>query len=498
PSIRHRAPRSITPSHPASLPTAHRNSRRASRTRSTAAAAGAGGARRPVTAIRRFPATRSDRSMATSTPSPPWADMPPELACLVLRHLPARVDRIRFAAVCPEWRAVAREARLPPPLPLLVLKDGTFYSVPTSEPLRFPYHTEDFTTACDNWLLVSRNSHLLLVDPFSGATMTLPAPCRAGGDGDYSDSSEDTVARTTMRRRRARYQSDDSYSDDEGTMSLPARYRVRYQSDDSDSDEDDASDNSDVSETNFTIIKLIVCSPHLVAALFSSNGCCRIAVCRPGASLWSVLWNRTFGITDIAFYQGKLYVVDDDESLLAVHIVVDDSTGNPRVARFVQVINNSPYLILNRMVYLVKSRGSLLMVCRRNHVAHRESEIHTYAGLYEPELVAFEADFGQSQWVEVTTLRDDQALFLGPCSRDVCMLKCDMTENRVWFLDDYKNYQGWGYCYDDMKDSSTARDCSMKKSKLSTPLPMISWKGCRGAGAAWLFPTHSFSFRSYR
>ncbi|GJN25696.1 hypothetical protein PR202_gb13559 [Eleusine coracana subsp. coracana] len=429
--------------------------------------------------------------MATTTPLRSWADIPPELAGLVLGHLRTRVDRIRFAAVCPEWRAAAREARLPPLAPLLALKDGTFYNVPNSKPFRFPCRSEGFTMASDNWLLIPRRSYLLLLDPFTGATMTLPTPGSVhdiGGDSDssedYDDSDEDGNDPDESDNGLDEYDDSDQTDNDhhEGDENC-----MDYHDD---SDEgDNGLDDSYAADTSFTIIKIIVCSPRLIAALFSSKGCCRIAVCRPGASLWSVAWNRSFRVTDMAFYKGRLYVIDDDdESLLAVDISID-AIGNPWVFRIVTVIDNPPYKTLMRTVYLVESHGSLMMVCRRNPPAYVESQIHTFVGLCEPELMAFEADFGRSRWAKVTTLQDDQVLFLGSCSKAVCMPQHDMLGNRLWFLDDYKNYQGWDYCYDGM-ESEYHGTWSWTDSKSCTPLPMISWKGYNGCdGAAWLFPS---------
>ncbi|KAK1698761.1 hypothetical protein QYE76_015458 [Lolium multiflorum] len=70
-------------------------------------------------------------------PPPSWSAIPLDLAVLVLRLLPAYVDRARFAAVCPQWRAATR-LPLPPPHPLLALNNGTFYSLPYTKPFRFP------------------------------------------------------------------------------------------------------------------------------------------------------------------------------------------------------------------------------------------------------------------------------------------------------------------------------------------------------------------------
>jgi hypothetical protein len=44
----------------------------------------------------------------------------------------------------------------------------------------------------------------------------------------------------------------------------------------------------------------------------------------------------------MAFYQGKLYALADDENLLVVNISQDSSTGNPQVSRIGQVIKGDP------------------------------------------------------------------------------------------------------------------------------------------------------------
>ncbi|CAO2149629.1 unnamed protein product [Urochloa humidicola] len=57
--------------------------------------------------------------MAGTPRSRQWADLPLELAGLVLGRLPTHVDRVRFGAVCPQWRSAAGQVQLPPPPPLL-------------------------------------------------------------------------------------------------------------------------------------------------------------------------------------------------------------------------------------------------------------------------------------------------------------------------------------------------------------------------------------------
>ncbi|CAO2146703.1 unnamed protein product [Urochloa humidicola] len=175
-----------------------------------------------------------------------WLGIPVEIAGLVLCRLHAHIDRVRFAVVCKQWRSAAQQVALPPPLPLLALKDGsgTFYSMPRGEPLRFLGCDDDILTVSGNWLVYNRLHCLLLVDPFSGATMTLPAPPIIYGpyDGDETD------------------------------------YNM-----------------------NFVLVKLIVCSPHLIAGLFKCGLDFWVAVCRPGDSSWSAE-KQPMWIFDIAFY----------------------------------------------------------------------------------------------------------------------------------------------------------------------------------------------------
>ncbi|CAO2151223.1 unnamed protein product [Urochloa humidicola] len=104
-----------------------------------------------------------------------WADIPVELVGLVLGRLPAHVDRVRFAAVCPQWRAAARQRNVPPPMPMLLLPDATVYSLPGSKPFHFPACT-GYTDTCGtgNWLVFSGEDGCFLRDPFTNETVTVP------------------------------------------------------------------------------------------------------------------------------------------------------------------------------------------------------------------------------------------------------------------------------------------------------------------------------------
>ncbi|KAL6653952.1 hypothetical protein ACP70R_007417 [Stipagrostis hirtigluma subsp. patula] len=388
--------------------------------------------------------------MAETAPCPPppsWSDIPPELAGLVLRRLPAYADRVRFAAVCPQWRAAARQGRLPPPLPLLVLPDGTAYSLPGSKSFRHPA-CAGYTDACGNWLFFSNEDGCFLRDPFLNATVTLPA------------------------------------------LSL---YRVRHVGDEPVGEADLA--RMEVEEgKKLNACKLMFCSPHLIAAIVILGRSTRIAVCQPGAaSWWSVSvdrWSPQF--VDLAFHQGKLYVLTSGVDILcAVDIIVDQNTGDPWVSQIRQVINGClacPYLLMNeflilKMCYLVELRGKLLAVCRKINFWWTEGRFPVVSS-EQNKFVVFEADFGQSQWVKVTTIGSDQVLFLRRrCCRSFCVSHNEMPGDRIFFMENDEEDHRWY----DKESSSSCSVYDMRDGKVSTPLPGISWE-CGTVLATWLFP----------
>jgi hypothetical protein len=265
----------------------------------------------------------------------PWSDIPWDLAGRLLRLLPAYVDRARFAAVCPQWRGAARQLLLPPPLPLLAVPDGTFYSIRYGKPFRFPgFDCTDFkAVACGSWLVFSHDDGCFLVDPFAGATVKLPSLSR------IQLCPSDAVSNTRIGQ--------------------PCITRMSL--------------NDDTKRT-LTLNKLILCSLNLVAATFGDGPICQILVCQPGASSWSVrAYDACRAYEDMALYQGKLYgLLAGAESLLVINISQNPSTGDPPVVQIEQVIDGDPdpsfeaWLPDNTMnikkLYLVESCGVLLMI----------------------------------------------------------------------------------------------------------------------------------------
>ncbi|CAN6363335.1 unnamed protein product [Urochloa humidicola] len=381
-----------------------------------------------------------------------WAEIPMELAGLVLSRLPAYVDRVRFAAVCPQWRAAARQGGLPPPMPMLLLPDATVYSLPGSKALQLPA-CAGYTDACGtgNWLVFSGEDSCFLRDPFTNDTVTVPALSRTRFQR-VGDESNDKAGRTWMEMCKGK---------------LPDAH------------------------------KIVFCSPHLIAAIFNyrSVEITRIAVCQPGASSWwSVLVNGPLFV-DIVFHQGKLYALGCSDTLFAVDISVDHSTGDPWVSQFQQVISSllstqmiflPDGVLILRGSYLVESHCAVLLVCR-------EIDLRLKAGNWDSIEVleaersrfeVYEANFGQSQWTKVTTLGNDQVLFL--CRRfcrSVNISHNNMPGDRIFFMDNDESYYS-GYSEE---TSSSCSVYSMRDGEISTPLPMVSWKPGE-VFATWLFP----------
>jgi hypothetical protein len=56
---------------------------------------------------------------------------------------------------------------------------------------------------------------------------------------------------------------------------------------------------------DISVITLIVCSKHLIAAIVAINGLGTIALCRPGAAAWSVsAHEQCMWLSDMVFFQG--------------------------------------------------------------------------------------------------------------------------------------------------------------------------------------------------
>uniref|UniRef100_A0ACD5X2W8 Uncharacterized protein n=1 Tax=Avena sativa TaxID=4498 RepID=A0ACD5X2W8_AVESA len=380
-----------------------------------------------------------------------WSDIPLELAGLVLGLLTTYADRARFASVCPQWRAASRQLPVPPPLPLLALPDGTFYSLPCTQPFRFPgCGFAGFKSACGGCLVFPHNDGCFLVNPFSRATVTLPALSSVRLCPPNADLKNIPVKPSSCTWMH-------------------------------------------IKDKNLSLRKLLLCSPNLVAAFIHHGVRGQILVCQPGASSWSVrAYDKCKAFEDMMFHGGKLFAISHEEDLFVVSISQDTTTGTPEVSRIGLAIKgdgNPEYLLwsedtrVDKKLYVVESHGALLMV-RRMIVSRLE--LGTFV-VERNKFQVFEADFKRSQWVNVTTLGEDQMLFLDRrCSQAVPASQYGMPGDRIFFLDDDDEPHFIDFCYKD--DNASIGVYDMISQEASAPLPTVCWDRDRIRLATWLLP----------
>uniref|UniRef100_A0ACD6A536 Uncharacterized protein n=1 Tax=Avena sativa TaxID=4498 RepID=A0ACD6A536_AVESA len=250
----------------------------------------------------------------------PWSDLPPELLSLVLKRLPSLADRVRLRAVCHPWRSNSKLQTLPPPFPWLTLPNGTFLSIPGGEVHRLPVpDCASCYGSIDNWLFIkSSDDACALMNPFSKTTLDLPNL-------------------VTVWQRTVRYESDPK--------------QLMY--------------------------KLVAPSPldlsldSIVAALIMDDGNIgTLCISQPPIATYSLRDNRQplQHLWDIAFFDGKLYVVSVFGKLLSLEL--SKSLGsNPNIKTVIDSYRSERPECIPRdaactyRLYLVECGGRLLMTC---------------------------------------------------------------------------------------------------------------------------------------
>ncbi|XP_012703038.1 uncharacterized protein LOC101759553 isoform X2 [Setaria italica] len=200
-----------------------------------------------------------------------------------------------------------------------------------------------------------------------------------------------------------------------------------------------------------SVLSLVVCSARLIAAIVAVGALGTIALCHSGATAWSVSAHEECRwLTHMVFFQGKLYALDsntDREDLISIDIVDEHDNDEPRVSRIERLIEGDSrpwHQYFYRMHYLLESHDRLLMVRRKLSymIVHRSGiGDHDIRVPVSSEFEVFKADFELGLWSDVSTLGNDQALFLRQgCSRAVRVSPYDLSRDCLFFIDDYTDW----------------------------------------------------------
>ncbi|CAL4980033.1 unnamed protein product [Urochloa decumbens] len=343
-----------------------------------------------------------------------------------------------------------------------------------TKPFRLPAAAAGFTAACGSWLLFSGadGGSCFLRNPFSNATVPLPA----------------------LYRVRKRYKSS-------GAQPIFTC---------------ETTDGS----TKLYVRRLLLCSPHLVAAyvvLGPGAVISYMAVCQPGAgSWWSVCMDDSLiseersvpTLAAMAFYKGTLFAVERYRGrFYAVDIGVDKSTGDLWVSRFRRVIpgsipttcgpsiphdngnNGNGIELMETLFYLVESRGALLVVRRQRQYQYQWDQLHERR-LVVPtgwkEFEVFEADLQGSRWTKLATIGNDQVLFLSEnhCA-SLCVSQLGMPGDRIVFFENVDEDRIGKWYEEESIGACSVYDMRDRKISALLPMPLHSKHGT--VRATWLF-----------
>uniref|UniRef100_A0A452XNK8 KIB1-4 beta-propeller domain-containing protein n=3 Tax=Triticinae TaxID=1648030 RepID=A0A452XNK8_AEGTS len=382
-----------------------------------------------------------------------WSALPSDLAGLVLRRLPSHADRVRFAAVCHHWCFSRQEHCLPPPLPWLAFPDGTLFGLPHGEGAKESFKLPSSANYCmsgGDWLVFSHNGTCFLMDPFSEVTLTLPnisSFCRVDEPAGIIN---------------------DRHVMDEYMVGL-----VLHR------------------DTAIFLRKVIRCSEFLVSAIVDIPPLRTVAYCQPGSTSWLVSGLGSIAsFIDMMFYEGMLYIIDRSNNLLGINVGEDNDNGKLRVSRIERLLDGAPcgFKYFRGCLsyfdsYLVESHGALLLVRREIFYIRDNDMIGATKPAVGIEFEVSQSDFQSRSWVKVSSVGDDQALFISKgSSRFVDVSRYKLNGNCIYFLDD-------GSCDWFWKDAPSS--CAVYDMRdgncFFIPLPTVRSKDVKML-AAWLFP----------
>lgn len=317
-----------------------------------------------------------------------WSDLPHELLSNIIRGLPAFGDRLRFRAVCQQWRRAERAHEEPPPMPWLVaaghcvgVHDAAIHRVALPEDARAAACRGSF----GNWLALVPMSpppyQPFLLNPFTTARIQLPV------------WTEGTIIKIVV---------------------------------------------SSAPDSENCTVAAVVGSEFNNERRLGSVSVCRLRQKKEGSSSpwWCI--TKTFYLEDIVFFEGKLHAVDGAEQ---TYVFEDDELEEMRKWPLFHRDRVAP-LSIHKRYYLTPCHGKLLMVSRNfginrvpggayHTIGFKVSEVseHSYGRIIPPPPVAVKKF-------------DGHALFVGDaCCRAFAITDegSKIKEDQIFFSDDESN-----------------------------------------------------------
>ncbi|XP_015697961.1 uncharacterized protein LOC102711484 [Oryza brachyantha] len=283
-------------------------------------------------------------SAGDALPWQPWKNISAEMLGRVLGNMPSLADRVRARSVCRSWRDAAATQRLPLPLPMLVFSRFSFACFasfsPTMEITEFSSiplckdATIFWVGSFDEWLVGMRRSserkadgHCFLVNAFSRETIRLPHP-RAFHLLGHSCKALPIV-----------------------NTSHPIHINVH------------------APEYPIHFRKVILSAPPAsgamcIVAAISHN---TLALWHPGMSSWSVCRSIRINVSaDIAFYQGRIYMVSANPTgLLILFFELEEVDDRVTVSYAEQCVTEPLPLVKGCLVHqccIVEWHGKLVLI----------------------------------------------------------------------------------------------------------------------------------------
>ncbi|KAJ1386689.1 hypothetical protein SESBI_40614 [Sesbania bispinosa] len=326
-----------------------------------------------------------------------WANLDALALCMVLDKLKERIDHVYFGVVCKSWHSVAKlhhqnQQFRTNVLPMLMIpnkKKGRanrcLYGIPNGRAYPFQLSLPYNKRCCGfshGWLATIDSRHVItLLNPFKKVPPIRLPPL----DMDFPQCSV---------------------------------YKVTLSAD-------------PITNPN----------DYVVVAIYSLN-CC-LSFIRAGQKFWTYVDNDYFGVTDVTFYRGLVYAVNQWENIVSFNLSYsDDPFGKEQI--FPNNVLQGRYdETFSQMSYLVKSLEGDLWMVTRSFATDLGDDNNTYnKGTNSFKVYKLELDLQSGRLLQELRLKSlgDNVLFLGDndsISVSASYFSNSLQRDSIYFTHDY-------------------------------------------------------------